>query len=177
MNTTLLSLLSFFLSIKIKANFSQSWLTNLVKYVLRAHHLCSQIKRFCIFMGGREPDSIRYDHLISVAHDRLLIVPCGIFAHHFSVAMWSCWKLAGIGTFLHVVWDREACWICCQILFSNVRGGLWWWNKHSVQDLWWPFLLLACQLHPPSKASEALCRWENCTVRLAFYYDLFKTYL
>ena len=50
------------------------------------------------------------------------------------------------------VWGRmkaEAGWMYCQILWNAFGDGLWSRKEHSIhgQQLWWTFLLSACQLH------------------------------
>ncbi len=45
-------------------------------------------------------------HLLRIELIRLLIVACGMLVHSFSMAVWSCWILAGTGIRCRIRWSR-----------------------------------------------------------------------
>ncbi len=60
----------------------------------------------------------------------------------------------------------EAGWMYCQILWNAFGDGLWWRKEHSIhgQQLWWTFLLSACQLHAPPKLATSTALY--CVIKL-----------
>ena len=65
---------------------------------------------------NRKPVSIWCDHhlphaarhLLCIEFIRLMIVPCGMLSHSSSMAVWSCWILAGTGTYCCTRWSRAS---------------------------------------------------------------------
>lgn len=74
---------------------SLSYWKHLIRHLSKASHRA--------FLGGGEPVSIWYDQHLAHAvwyllHIELIMLLIdGILVHSCSVAMWSCWTLAGIG--------------------------------------------------------------------------------
>ena len=113
--------------------------------------------------------------------------------HSSSMAVGSCWVLAGTGTrcCIHIIYvsypehPKHAQWVTCPVSMlamqelATIKGHSKMLNSVHRQQLWWTFLQSACQLHAPSKVatSVALCCVIKLHISVAFYSSQPKAHL
>ncbi len=89
----------------------------------------SKMCSFTVLGGPEGPKTSQYlvwppfasrsaTHLLHIELIRLLIVACGMLIHSSSMAVWSCWILAGTGTRCRIRRSRasqHAQWVTCPV--------------------------------------------------------------
>ena len=93
------------------------------------------------FLGGQRTGQYLVrppfaSHLLHMELIRLLIVACGMMAHSSSMAVLSCWILAGTGTRCHirivyVSYPKHAQWVTCPVRCWPCKN----WDVFSCQEL------------------------------------------
>ncbi len=109
-------------------------------------------------------------HLLRIELIRLLIVVCGLLVHSSSMAVRSCWILAGTGTRCHIRWSRAS--QTCSMgdmsgeYAGHARTGMFSASRNCVQILaTWGCALSSCNMR--------WCSWMNGTtmgLRISSWY-------
>ncbi len=95
-----------------------------IKMLIRLHDYCKIITLKCAVLlylggGGGDPKTSQYlvwppfashsaTHLLCIELIRLLIVACAMLVHSSSMAVWSCWILAGTETLCRIRRSRAS---------------------------------------------------------------------